>query len=415
MADDTDCWSYSAGEYGNTVYVFERHPGSNLYIRVPDGRGGYTKKTLGHRDQSKAKSAADRAAAQLREGEEAVRTGSVSIHRIFRLYRRFRSPRKREKGQQSDERRVELWERCLGAETSPYRITLRDWESFQDARKSGRIDARGKLVRDEDKRTPVAWSTVRMDLRWLVTVLNWARDWQTDSGSYLLSENPVRGYDLPDVKNQSRPVATRERYESLREAGENHEMRLYRDGSATYERSWFVEMLDLAVHTGRRIGAICGLRRSHLEMDRTSLRPHGGITWPGETDKMGKEWTAALHPEAREAIDRQLARVDVIGKAPVFPACKDASKPLPTRTAHKWMRKVEGLAEVEHYPGDLWHPFRRMWASERRHLPDVDVAQAGGWSSPDVMRESYQHADEATQYNVVTDTRERRRSGPKTG
>lgn len=406
-------WSYSAGEYGNTVYVYERSRGGNIYVRIPDGQGGYRKRSLGHSDRAEAKSTADRVAASLREGEEQIRSGEITLHRVFRLYLRYRSPRKREKGQKQDLRRVELFENCFGAETLPHEITRRDWEAFQDARKAGRIDARGNLVRDEGERRPVSWSTVKMDLRWLHTVMNWARDWQTDSGEYLLATNPVRGFELPEVKNQSRPVATRERYEALREAGEKHEMRLYRDNSATYTRSWFVELLDVAVHTGRRIGAVCALRRADLELSETSLHPHGGITWPADSDKMDRQWTAPLHPEARDAIDRQLARVDVIGQAPLFPSCRDPEKPLPTRTAHKWMRKVEEMAGVEHYPGDLWHPFRRMWASERRHLPDVDVARAGGWASPEVMRESYQHADETQQYRVVTDVRQRRRNGPK--
>ena len=43
----------------------------------------------------------------------------------------------------------------------------------------------------------------------------------------------------------------------------------------------------------------------------------------------------------------------------------------------------------------------RLWASERKHLPDVDVAAAGGWRSTAAMRVSYQQADAATQLQVV--------------
>jgi hypothetical protein len=39
------------------------------------------------------------------------------------------------------------------------------------------------------------------------------------------------------------------------------------------------------------------------------------------------------------------------------------------------------------------NPYRRLWASERRHLPDVDVAAAGGWKDTQALRLSYQHAD----------------------
>lgn len=35
--------------------------------------------------------------------------------------------------------------------------------------------------------------------------------------------------------------------------------------------------------------------------------------------------------------------------------------------------------------GTLWHAYRRLWASSRKDLPDVDVAQAGGWSSLEAL------------------------------
>lgn len=48
-----------------------------------------------------------------------------------------------------------------------------------------------------------------------------------------------------------------------------------------------------------------------------------------------------------------------------------------------------------------YHQFRRLWASERRHLPAQDVAAAGGWRSLQVMRSAYQHADAKTVFGVV--------------
>ena len=52
-------------------------------------------------------------------------------------------------------------------------------------------------------------------------------------------------------------------------------------------------------------------------------------------------------------------------------------------------------------PGGLWHPFRRKWATERKHMPTVDVMEAGGWSDRKTMETCYQQADEATLLEVM--------------
>jgi hypothetical protein len=49
----------------------------------------------------------------------------------------------------------------------------------------------------------------------------------------------------------------------------------------------------------------------------------------------------------------------------------------------------------------VWHPYRRLWAVERKHLPDVDVARAGGWRDLTTMKRSYQQADPITTLRVV--------------
>ena len=61
----------------------------------------------------------------------------------------------------------------------------------------------------------------------------------------------------------------------------------------------------------------------------------------------------------------------------------------------------ERLAKLEPHEGSLWHAYRRKWASERKHLPDVDVAKAGGWNSLESLKTAYQQADEGTMLQVV--------------
>jgi hypothetical protein len=60
---------------------------------------------------------------------------------------------------------------------------------------------------------------------------------------------------------------------------------------------------------------------------------------------------------------------------------------------------------LEPLKGSLWHAYRRKWVTERKHLPDVDVAAAGGWKSVDTMKMAYQHADMDTMVTVVNEPR----------
>ena len=57
---------------------------------------------------------------------------------------------------------------------------------------------------------------------------------------------------------------------------------------------------------------------------------------------------------------------------------------------------AEQLADLPKLNGGILHPYRRLWASERKHMPDIDVAAAGGWKDSRALKFSYQHADPAT-------------------
>ena len=80
----------------------------------------------------------------------------------------------------------------------------------------------------------------------------------------------------------------------------------------------------------------------------------------------------------------------------------------PRHLADAWLRKAERLAGLEPQKGSLWHAYRRKWATERKHLPDVDVATAGGWKTVRTLREAYQHADDETMLRVVLEAGELR-------
>ena len=50
----------------------------------------------------------------------------------------------------------------------------------------------------------------------------------------------------------------------------------------------------------------------------------------------------------------------------------------------------------------IWHPYRRKWATARKHLPLADVAAAaGGWQGTQTLTKCYQQPDDATTLAVV--------------
>jgi hypothetical protein len=66
---------------------------------------------------------------------------------------------------------------------------------------------------------------------------------------------------------------------------------------------------------------------------------------------------------------------------------------------------AERLAKVEPLPGGGWYPFRRRWASERKHLSPKDVAVVGGWIDTTTLQKCYQVADDETMEAVVLQPR----------
>lgn len=397
---------YTVGSKPNTVRVYRRKGRKNLYIRTWNAeKGGWDKRSLGHDTVERAKAEAAELHAKLAKGEQAMREGRVPLGRLFALYEKHRTPQKSESEQNGDARRIEMWTRVLGAEKDPQRIGRAEWQAFIEARSEGEIDARGRPEDhpDHQDRDGVGPRTVERDLRFLLAVLNWGADWQTGDG-YLLSENVCRGYPVPQEKNPSRPVATDERVETIRGVVRDVTMDVTWGEKRKSVPSHLPCLFDLAVETGRRLGAILGLRYSDLLLEKG---PDGAIRWRADTDKEGREATVPISGRARQALDRHTARMRKlglpgIGDAPLFPRPTDPAEPVARDLADRWLRKAETKAELEPHDGSLWHAYRRRWATVRKHLPPTDVAAAGGWNGPKTLQQVYQQADQETMYEVVT-------------
>lgn len=163
---------------------------------------------------------------------------------------------------------------------------------------------------------PASDRTVESDCLWLRWVLNWGVNERTGSGSYQLRENDVRSFDVPREKNPARPVASQDRFEAIRGVTGQVGMEIrWCDGRAI-GRSWLSELFDLAMATGRRLSPIYALRSDDLDLGRG---PFKYVRWRADVDKSERETVVPIGAEARAAIDRQLARRAVVGRAYLFP------------------------------------------------------------------------------------------------
>lgn len=397
-----DRWSYSAGRPPNTARVFERENGIIYAAKWNAEEGREEKWSLEHSDREKAKDFAEDLAIELRDAEDdAPPQEEPTVSRTFKLYRQHRVPDKSERVQEGDDRRLNRWKRFLGPDFDLAKLSRREWDDFKRKRASGAIDAKGNPVPQKKDRREVSTRTVEKDLRFLRSVCRWAMDFRDRGDRLLLERDPTRGLEIPKEKNPNRPTATHDRVDAIREHYRKPTMRLERGGEREKVESYLPEVFEIVVGTGRRIGAVRQLRREDLDLERTARTPHGAIVWPSDTDKMGKEWRCPISKRVREALESALRKRRRVGPGPLFPSPGDPEKPLRYEEVSAWLRDVEKKAGVEPHDGSLWHAYRRLWATARKELPDVDAAQAGGWSSLEALQQAYQQPDDATMLRVV--------------
>jgi integrase len=240
------------------------------------------------------------------------------------------------------------------------------------------------------------------------------------NGGPLLTSNPLprtrterRALGWPVERNPRRPVAAHDRYVRTQEHTD------------TVDPAGRLRcILALARYTARRENAICQLRASDLLLSPDRVRaalasaglnegdavhmPHGAIRWREDADKAGYMFVTPLGPEVRAELDLYVRRNPRMGEVPLFPAPgrkrrKGApppkhprpEKPISRDTASTWLVRAEGLAGVPKLRGGVFHPYRRLWAIERRHLPAIDVAAAGGWGDTQALTRIYQKATSA--------------------
>jgi hypothetical protein len=432
-------WRKTVGGYGHTVIVEERSPGSVLYLRWWDrsaagkrnnGKtGNWRKRSLGHRDKELGEEQGKELAGRLLTSQEAAAGGRITLGELFARYEADVSAHKKGSQPREDRRRIELWTQVLGASSDPEKITKGQITRFERLRRQGRIQLPERRLAANPSET-----TIGADIIFVASVLNWAVE------ENLLPKNPIRGFDRPKTAKPRRPVATYDRYERTRAKAD--------EGG---EQGLFGPFLDLVEVLGWRVSAICQLWASDFERSTSATAPHGRIRKRGEVDKEGVEMWVPISEEARRALEQVQERNPAIGDTPLFRAPQRRKRRRRLKGWSRWYARDlheraqraagygyscpkcetdlgneqrecpnEECRHVDRLPRDPakkllgFHAYRRKWATERKHLPAKDVAEAGGWLDTRSLEQCYQQADEKTLLQVVSEPRKLRETMPET-
>lgn len=375
MARKPKLWTWSTGGRGACVRVAERVPGGPIYAMItkPGGRG-WRKFSLGHRDRDRAMQTALEVAERRRAGLPAG--GPLTVAVVFDMYLRARL-REQSPAHARETRRIAgLWTTFLGPAFRIARFGPGDWETFMRLRGSGELTARGVLETDQEDRRAVGSRSIAKELKVLRAACRRATIERTSSGDFLLTADPTRGLRLPVERNPRRPVCDSDRFAALLAVADRVEVRVGWGKGARREPSGLPILLRLAWDTGQRSGAILALRWSDWQPDRGS---YGMLRWRAEEDKLGMEWWAPVTPEVRQALEQLRRACPGVGDAMMFPGPNKPTAPVTIQLATAWLRRAEELAGLGRLPGGVWHPFRRAWATARKHLSPKDVAAVGGW------------------------------------
>jgi integrase len=156
--------------------------------------------------------------------------------------------------------------------------------------------------------------------------------------------------------------------------------------------------LVLAEATGRRLGSIGHLEWQDIDLQNKTIR------WRADADKRGVEWVTPMTDALVEELREFRQRLGVVGGF-LFPGEKDPSRPMDRHLFDRWLSEAEAAADLPKLDGGLWHPYRRKWATERKHHSVKDVAAAGGWKDHETILRCYQQPDTETMLAVMKEPR----------
>jgi integrase len=327
-------------------------------------------RSLKHRDWTRAKRQADEFAAGFAgpepNGGNVAEPEPLTLETLFEIYGEEVTPSKGRSARQHDGTATKMFLGFLGKSRDPATLSQRDWDRFIRMRRAGTVGPSGRPVSDR---------MIEYDLRFLISVLNWASRSRDERGKMLLDSNPLRGLKMPMEKNPTRVVLSEKEYRAFLDVSREVDWR-------------FHVALVLAHETGHRIGAIRKLRWPDIDLARETIR------WRSENEKTGYEHTTPVTAEAIAALELARRRNPVTGDAPVLPASRNSSVSVGVWMARQWWERAEKLAGLEPKRGRGWHSLRRKFASDLMDQPLKVLCELGGWKTAKTVLQCYQRADE---------------------
>ena len=390
-------WTRSLGERGCRVRLFEKRRNGTFYREMWISGSGYDRRCLGTKDRETADRLGRELLAGLLRGEELVAEQVVTLGQVWDLYRTSCAAflDNKPRSQRDYAARAAVLIGFFGEHCEVATLTERDQAAFVEARRCGGIQKHDGTVSQ-----PVHDRSVEADLALLHMVLRWATTYRLTSGTRLLDRNPLEGVRRPRERNPRRPVATWERFVATRQAI----IRLQNDAASELERVRWIKMelaLVLAEATGRRLSSIRQLKWEDCDLVR------GEIRWRADADKKGREWIVPLPEALVDELRTFKAKLAALGGW-VFPGERKPHQPMDRHLFDKWLTVAEQKAGLPKLSGGLWHPYRRKWKTERKHLSLTDVAEAGGWRDLKTMLTSYDHPDRESLLAVMAEPKKLR-------
>jgi integrase len=382
------CWSLSLGKRGCRVLVRQREPGG-AYFRVTWIPGqGKSQASLHTTSRVEARYRAEALWRAIADSDQPRPAAPLTLEGLWNRYQQEAAQyRRNTETTRAGKRRAA---KCLFAgfdrKAVVEHLCLHDVECYIEKRQ------RGLRLEDGRQLDPVGARTVESDLQLLRAMLNWATTVKVQ-GVWLLKENPLRGLELPKEQNPRRALATYERYLSTLE------MVQQLAAEAPQRRSkmkWLrVELaLVIAEGTGRRLGAIRGLRWSDWDFERATVR------WRKEFDKKKYERIAPVDRDLADRVKCLRLKLEAFADEWLFPR-EDGEGPWDNDLFDQPLRYAERKAGLPKLDGTLWHGYRRKWVTERKPFPEADVMAAGGWRDRRTFQTCYQLPDEDTLLAVM--------------
>ena len=387
-------WTRTLGEHGLRVRLFQKRKGGSFYRAVWLADRGTDRKCLHTTDRAEAERLGRALLlARLRDGYDAP---APRVLTLGVLWDRFRHESQNfldntARSRHDAAARAATLIAYFGADCDVRMLSGDDQSAYTVARRAG-----GIRVSPDYVTVPVRLRTPESDLVILHEMLNWASTVRV-KGVRLLDGNPLAGIRRPREQNPLRPIASFERYTATRVAMQQICAEEQTDAART--RWTKMELaLVLAEATGRRLGAIRQLKWEDVDWLASTIH------WRAEADKKRREALIPMPLPLVTELRRFQRRLGTISGW-IFASEQSADRPMDRHLFDNWLRRAESRAGLKKLVGGLWHPYRRAWATARKHLPITDVAAAGGWKDTETLLTCYQQADTQTLLAVMAEER----------